>query len=79
MHDDVLARLDGHLAELALIRGDLVRARPVHPGERRVALLRAVRTSRRFVRETAKLLYADAGRPRGVHRHRVGGLPAGDR
>lgn len=73
MHDDVLARLDGHLAELALIRGDLVKARPVHPGERRTALLRAVRTSRRFVRETAKLLlYVDAGRPRVVHRHRIG-------
>lgn len=56
MHDDVLASLDRYLSELRLIREGLVSARSVRPGERRVALMRAVRTSERFQHEAARLL-----------------------
>jgi hypothetical protein len=56
MHDDVLALVDAHLAELQVARDQLAAARRVAPGERRAAVLHSIAVSEAYVAAAYKLV-----------------------
>jgi hypothetical protein len=56
MHDEVLELFDDCIADLLILRTELAVARRVRPGERRVKVLRAVRSAERFTELASRLI-----------------------
>lgn len=56
MHDDMLRMVDDCLSHLYVVRRELAAARRVNPGERRAAVLRAIRVAQRFTADAERLL-----------------------
>jgi hypothetical protein len=61
MHDDVIASFDDCLERLSRLRATLIEARPVHPGERRLAVEQAIITAENFATSASRAL---ASQPR---------------
>jgi hypothetical protein len=61
MHDDVIAQFDACLDRLTRLRAGLTAARPVRPGERRLAVEQAIMAAEDFAASASRAL---AGQPR---------------